>query len=502
MSKRSAIRVAACTLFISSFAQAAWPPSNCTHVEVLGSGDTDQVSWRFDGSSFAIQGTLENAGRNQLDTLGESLDMLPEFLCQAVRKVAFVNRPPSVELLDYFDGDDAKAIIEGWTTSDNRQNIVHLNSHSLSAWNESTLRASEVARRQAIHRVVHESAHLAVYLLQSQQKAEPLGTFRSRPDPDLWPSATQQMAKDIIAANRLQTGVMREWERIHGAFVGASMAQAYYGSDWPQQDGFSSAALAKAGFMSAYGGDKAREDIAEMTSWAIVRNSNPDSKDAACSVMNSRSGASVKSEDAAVFTKLGFIHSLSFIPDQTYRSCVGTLKINASGPGFHSYKNGNLGRSYTGGPEAWAGRGREEDAEWLFFEVSADGAVTTSAGNVPVSIMLSLNVTPPVDALTDPGKRAERLAIPVEDVSFPRGVYFVGFRHSMHNRMQITRKDDGGVIMDVGQGLALIGSASTDAIEGSVVVQRIINYSGGLLSAIAGDEPVSEPSRITFRYEP
>ena len=35
-----------------------------------------------------------------------------------------------------------------------------------------------------------------------------------------------------------------------------------------------------------------------------------------------------------------------------------------------------------------------------------------------------------------------------------------------------------------------------------IAVQRIFNFSGGLLSSIAGDEPVAEPTRITFRYDP
>lgn len=69
---------------------------------------------------------------------------------------------------------------------------------------------SEEARNQAIHRAVHEAVHVAVRLLQSQQQADPVGSLQRRPDPDLWPEDAQQMARDIIKANRLDIGVERE----------------------------------------------------------------------------------------------------------------------------------------------------------------------------------------------------------------------------------------------------------------------------------------------------
>jgi len=55
--------------------------------------------------------------------------------------------------------------------------------------------------------------------------------------------------------------------------------------------------------------------------------------------------------------------------------------------------------------------------------------------------------------------------------------------------------------MDVGQGVALVSQASRDFIEGSVFVQRYFNFAGGMLSAIAADEPVKQPTTITFRKE-
>ena len=471
--------------------QADWPPGQCTHIQVLDSGDTDQVSWRFDGTVTAIDGTLEDPGANQLDTLADAIELLPEFLCNAVRKIAFVNRPPDKDFLDYLGlGDDADAVVEGWTTVNDRQNIVYLNSHSLSPWNNSSLGVSDEARRLAIHRAVHEATHVAVYLLQSQQKYEPAGASRNRPDPDLWPADVQQMAKDVIKSNRLNIGVAREWGRIHSAFVAAGLAEAYYGGGWTEKDGFSAEALSSAGFISAYGGEKVYEDIAEFVSRTILRNHDSSYRAAACEMMGGRSGSGIASADAAVFTKLGFAHTLTFVPEQAFKECKGQLKINAEGQGFFSYQDGNLNRSYTGNPNA--GAGRFDEGQRFMFSLEADGvAGTSSEANIPVSMLLLLNITPTLEG-----------EVQFEDLSYPRGIYYIGFRHNKWNRLQITKKSDGAMLMDVGEGIALIGRASTDGIIGSVAVQRIFNFSGGLLSAVAGDEPVSRPTKITFMYEP
>lgn len=212
--------------------------------------------------------------------------------------------------------------------------------------------------------------------------------------------------------------------------------------------------------------------------------------------MSGRSDSSIASGDAAIFTKLGFVRTLGLITEQQYKQCVGGLKIEALGQGFYSYVGGDQNRSYTGDPRAGVGRGAGDDEEWLIANITADGTASTTAGDFPATISLQLNVTPAAD------NREERLAVLPQDVSYPRGVYFVGFRHSQLNRLQITNRDDGKLIMDVGQGVALVSRASSEGIEGSVAVQRIFNYSGGMLSAIAGDEPVKEPTRITFKYDP
>lgn len=466
--------------------EAAWPPSRCDHVRVLGSGDADEII-EYDGA------VLQDADPRQLDALGNALQLMPEVLCQAVRRVAFLERPPE---------DEGGTVVDAWTNRNENQDLVYLNTWSYLPWNATVVNQSREQRARSIQRFIHEATHAAVRLLQSQQKAEPYRSRQERADPALWPAEVQQLADDVVARNRLDTGVIREWQRIHEAFVAAGMAKPYLDDDWTSNDGANSAYLAGAGWMSAYGGEQAIEDIAEMTGWAIIRGATGSADDHACRVMNGRSGPSIGSADAAVFTKLGFLWTLGFLDESHYRSCIGSLAIEAPGDGFHSFVGGEASRSYSSNPRAGVGRGDGEDEQWLIANITADGTASTSAGAFPATVQLILNVTPLVDAMTERGARSDRLAIPVQDVSFPRGVYPLAFRNDPINRLQIANRDDGKLIMDVGQGIALIGLASTDGIVGSIAVQRIFNFSGGLLSSIAGDEPVAEPTRITFRYDP
>ena len=469
-------------LVFPGLVHAAWPPSHCDHVDVLGADDKDQISWEHDGGLLSDNSVLVDARPNQLDALGEALDMMPEVLCNAVQKVAFIYRAPE---------EGKSSVVDAWTKSNDRQNLVYLNVWDDLYWNQNNINRNPSFRAAAIQRMIHETTHCAIRMLQSQQKESPVGLLQQRPEKSLWPASAQQMAKDIIKKNKLDVGVLREWQRMHDAFVAAGMSSAYWDKEWPaRKNSMTAAQITEAGLTSAYAGKNAMEDIAETASWAIVRGAAVDPEDAACRVMNRRSESAIRGADAAIFTKLGFVRTLGFISEETYKGCVGKLKIDVPGQGFFSYTNNDLNRSYTGNPRAGVGRGRGEDDQWLLANITADGTAATSSGSFPATVSLQLNVTPTVEDV-DPA-----------DVSYPRGIYFVGLRHNKYNRLQITNRDEGKLIMDVGQGIALVSRASSDGIEGSVAVQRVFNYSGGMLSAIAADELVSEARKMTFRYDP
>ena len=171
---------------------------------------------------------------------------MPEVLCQAVRRVAFINRPPSPL-------STSDAVTDAWTNRNQHQDLVYLNTRSGLPWNRYVINSSRENRAEGIQRFIHESTHAAIRMIQSQQKAEPYRMLQSRADPELWPPNAQQLAKEAIKNNRLETGILREWQRMHDAFVAVGMSQEYAGGDWGKKHDLTTAELTAAGFTSAYG---------------------------------------------------------------------------------------------------------------------------------------------------------------------------------------------------------------------------------------------------------
>lgn len=288
---------------------------------------------------------------------------------------------------------------------------------------------------------------------------------------------------------------------MHEAFVDAGMADSYHGKG--QESGLGAAALVSGGFMSGYGGDTVTDDIAEMTAWALVSETYVEKaraagdtdgaarKNLACEAMQAEAGPAIPKRLAAVYTKLGFLQSLGFISERAFANCVGKLRIRGEGPGFHSFVGGKLSGTYAGRIERRLGQ--VDGAGPYLFEMTAEGAIDitsdkgTEAG-VPARIQLRLDVTPP------------GLFSGLDEVSYPRGVYHVGEVHGGHNRLRIVRIDNGKTVMEVAKGVALVSRASRELIEGSVFIERTYNFAGGLLSAIAGHEPVSTATSISFRF--
>lgn len=526
-----------CCLFLA--APCATYGADC-QVRFLNRDDAEEIDEGFRDK------IIPRTGDYQKLVVQTALNAVPPLVCASVRRIVFVDDPTKVAVAFtnttrmINDGRPADLIY----FNNSAMPEVLLKPHEVN-FDDGKEDAQEINRIAAIHAVIHEAIHVADHLLDSQRVEN--SWFGEDPvDESLWSGAAISLAKQAVKRNRLKMGFRQEWERMHGAFVKAGMAREYYGkgggadlkdvekvTSEEDADGNPISAkdrfgrpimikpapieLAAAGFMSQYGGTQSSEDIAEMTAGVLTRlfvektvgaalgrdsDLHAAIEDHACEALRESPEGSISTQMAAMYSKLGFLQSVGFIPLEGFKRCVGNLKIDAPGQGFYSYKGGNLSRQYTGNPRAGVGRGTGQDEEWLLANITADGDLSTTSGSVPVTVELILNVTPPVGALTDPGKRAERVAISPADVSYPRGVYFIGFRNSPHNRLLIRRQSDGAVIVDVGQGVALVGRASSETIEGSVFVQRIFNYSGGLLSAIAGDEPVSEESRMTFRYNP
>ena len=513
-------------LLVTGHAVAASCP-----VRFLGPAQSDELDEGFRDLIIPRTGDYQKA------IVQTALDAIPPILCAAVGRVVFVHAPhmnPAVAFTNTVkminDGRPADLIyFNNAAMPEERLKPFMVNTGDIEEDGQ------ESNRIAAIHAVIHEAVHVADHLLDSQRRDS--GYFDEPPvAASHWSGAAVSEARAVVEANMLKSGFRQEWARIHAAFVKVGMARDYYGKTGGAdlrdiekitgehyEDGEPMVArdrfgrttmlkpapieLAAAGFMTQYGGTQVSEDIAELAAGVLtrqyVKRAGGDEselhgviEDHACGALLALPGPSIPTDVAAMYTKLGFLQSTGFITEEGYLHCVGELEIRGAGAGFQSYKSDNPGLRYGGDVRAsvW----KPEGDEPIVFEMSADGTVGTTGGDVAVTVTLILNVSP------EPGLLAQWTGggygdLDLDDVSLPRGIYLLGYRHGPHNKLQIIRKDNGGKIMEVGQGLALIGRASRAQIEGSLFVQRYFNFSGGLLSAIAADEPVKEPTSITFR---
>lgn len=495
---------------------------------------------------------LERPGPYQLEVVKIALNFVPPLLCKAVGRVVFVTNPAE-EAIAY---TKTVAAINRGRPAD----LIYFNN---AAMPENLLApapvvidgqeedANIVNQLNAIYAVIHEATHVADHMLDSQRTAEGGWFDESAPDPAKFPDEGLEVAAETVSRNLLYKGFRREWVRMHDAFVAAGMAREYYGKEGGQdlkavdklefqrnlqgaiiydEDGNPVQAPAKdrygrpakvqpapielsaAGFMTHYGGTMPAEDIAEFTAAVLMRQYLDEigasgvlpeydvtANDHACGHLQAAETPSISPQQAALYSKLGFLRSVGFITQSAYKHCVGQLAIRGDGEGFYTFRSGQQSRHYGGDPKH--GMGRRQDDGPIYYTLTAEGTAGASGEEVPVRVELMINVSPPEGLVNEFLGRSSYADLEHRDVSFPRGVYFVGDRHGGKHRLLIRKTSDGGVLMDVSQGAMLVGRGSSELVEGSVFVQRRYNFAGGLMSSIAGDEPVKEPTSITFRYQ-
>jgi len=89
---------------------------NCPHVVVLDKRDSSQVHFKYDSR-------IENPGKAQIRFLKEALDRFTPILCQAVRRVVFIEHSD-------------EPTVGGWNMSNDRQDLVYLSSYKTQPWYE------------------------------------------------------------------------------------------------------------------------------------------------------------------------------------------------------------------------------------------------------------------------------------------------------------------------------------------------------------------------------
>ena len=476
----------------SSHSEIQLSYSNCPHIVVLEKKDFDQVSfWVEGGAIYHLEkvgmdvGEIHDPRSKQLAHLPVALEYFTPFLCQAVRRIVFVKLPNSPG-------------VSGWNASNDRQDLIYLNTIGTSSWNNDNLNATSVSRVKAIKDLVHESAHAAIRLLQSRQKSYPIqpkGIFKIqwRPNPDLWGTTAGDMAKDVIQRLRLEKGVLREWLRLHNSFQAFGYAGEYYRDNWQQT---STAALnhVKNGFTSAYGGKNPMEDIAELTGWAITGDLftgrlETELKDEACTTLSDQVKTGVPGRFAAVYTKLTFLKNMGLIDAGSYDKCVGRVGLVIDGPGFHRVAGGQEGKTYRN--NLTGKLGSDEYTGNHVFVVEAEGPVEFGGESFTGVFSLKLSVA---DGGDD-----------IDLVSWPRGIYSLSGDSDIlfgdgktvpgANQFWLRVKDKpAGTLVSI-QGLALVVNGSEDLIEGSIVLQKVLRPYAPM------PVPQVVPGRLTFQLK-
>jgi len=372
--------------------QAVQVSAGC-NITVYKRGDSDLT----DEERFpdAYKDSVVSPGPNQMQLLHMAFEGLPEIVCKAVNRVAFVGKKngkarawvgsrypdllmvvapeaPGGDERDYFATED-RLMLKGESlqmvdpTTNEQMPVSAVLKSKLEVWS------------QVIKTIMHEAMHSATNLLESgKAKAEENHCssyektfveaaldnswgFKNR-DADYYPDAWQAGANSAAEASRdrtgLQEGLYNEWCRIQKAFVNAQMSvnydleiQANNPTDVPES-----------GFFSKYGQDDPAEDIAEIASLIqfsqyqgqrnlIVSNlthldisegewlrySDVDFSHNYYNVCKERLQTTrqigVPPKLAAIYTKMNLLLDLGFITEDAYKACIGAGKIGLQNGG-------------------------------------------------------------------------------------------------------------------------------------------------------------------------
>jgi hypothetical protein len=218
--------------------------------------------------------------------------------------------------------------------------------------------------------------------------------------------------------------------------------------------------LAEAGFMSVYAAVNHREDIAETATWPIV---GPDYRDAglpdgpapltndfACVAMQTYGERNVPQRLAAVYAKLSFLHALGMLTTDVFDRCTGDhTGLPNEHEGIAIYEEGALQNVFGTDPTAAIGT---LDGDYV-FTLSAGGMAEFMDTTHGATLTLRLSLGPAADR-------------PVEQVSWPRGLYSLAI--GQPNHFELRMPDAPSADFNVTDGFVLVAAASNDRIVGSV----------------------------------
>ncbi len=459
------------TLLVAAFSGPVLAAGLCAP-DVLGPDDAAAVDEQY--ASMIIRPSEVHRA-----LVKKSFEIAPDLLCHATERVVFVQHA----------GESGATM--GWT-SHAIPDLIYISALPKTASVRNllpeylaraygTLDEGQIdqlaAKNQAevIHSIIHEAAHSAHHLLDSQRDE---GVFDSKPDPEHWDSGARAYAKDVVDNHRLKAGLLEgEWTRLHETFVAEGMARG-----WGPEEGN----LLAGGFMSDYGATKPSDDIAEMTAWALASYlydnlEQGEPEDMACQALRASGSDSLGGGNAAFYVKLAFLEDLGFITREAFDRCTGPVEFTTHpAQGFHVYNGSQHKRTIGEGVRAVIGEDTEYD-EWV-FTLDADGQGNFGDKTIDMHFGLKLKL---VDG------HFATLLDSADEVSWPRGVYRL-VRPNAPSSFWINAPDEKSATLWATKGLVLVIRSSNELIEGSIVPQAFLRPFAPI--------PVPEipPTRITF----
>ena len=425
--------------------------SACAHV-ILLEGPSDAL-W-YPPSLDAQLPLEETVGPMQRAVVQAALGRLTPMHCAGVGRIAFVRFP------DPRGGGMVRTGIGGYTGD-----FILINSAldlDGRSFHDASLAAFPEMQALLTHTVIHEAAHTTTYMLNY---AAGIPKFSG-----VWAPTMRNLALDTVDNVRVRVGFSREWARMHQSFIDLGWSEPYIldpigSTDKDELEAKTPEELAAAGFMSTYAGSNPGDDIAETATWPLTaevfREAGvglgpfPNTNDYACIAMQSHGSMDVPAALASVYTKVSFLRGLGMLPDDAFAHCVGdSTGLPYDHEGFAIYEEGALQRVFGTAPEASIGT---LDGRYLFV-MYASGTAEFGDATYDASLELRIDLGP---------SDAEH---PLENVSWPRGVYTLAPGHPNHFWLRMPDAPAGD--FDVIDGFVLVAEASHDRIVGSVVARE------------------------------
>lgn len=482
-------------------------------VRVLESANDDDTKGGDRGNAYL--GKVLTPGTFQKLAVRAALDRMPPLLCHALEQIVFVGA-------DIRGESGAQATILGIVYSD-QPDTVYMSANLPEKAAEETIRldlqlpngklANGAKFAKVVRRILHEAAHTAENLLESQTDDG---------GGEAWARAARELASTVIENMRLKEGFEDEWERLHESFIENSCSElgsshwvcslggdglsfaGDYDSDLAREIGQEADSSAHAaGFSTAYGARNESEDLAEVVAaplaWDLYEEAGvniggytilPGRRFDACWRLEQEAGPGVPSSVAALFTKLAFARDVGFITREDFDDCVAKVRHQHKGQGYFSYKDNKPSKEYTDKVEGHIGLSDpitffpladvSVDLDYS-FHFQAEGP--TYKGSTPVTgqVRLKLHVA----------QRSEGL----DAASWPRGLYLIDTESGFGgNQFWFMVPEDPTGMFYATRAIVLVTGSSHEIIEGSVFV-------------VAGWRPLAPPpvpqgglpAKATFR---